>query len=166
MGRQQGCGFQASIVVATLLLPLAGGCDLLGLSNPTPGAVAARFGKVWVRHLKDKHDREATILVGFTLADSKGYPVAADGELSVELKWRIGATEWIASGEGDVAARSFRKAEGKPVRDGAWYVEPWSIYTIGSRYPGPAQHGYDASLKFKTAEGETLTFGRYLNITR
>ena len=134
--------------------------------NPTPGAEPVAFKKVWVRHQKDRYDREADIVVGFTLVDNKNKPVAADGKLDVELEWDAAMHTWTATGKVDVRANSFRAAENKPVADGSWYVEPWSINTIGPQYPGPSRGGYTARVSFVTAGGRKLTWSRWVNPIR
>jgi hypothetical protein len=145
---------------------LSSGCDLASAGNPTPGAKAVAIGDVWVRHLNNEYDREATALVGFTLEDAKRARIAADGELAVELKWQQGMMEYTARGKGPVAARKFTAAKGKPVRDGSLYVEPWSIYLIGANYPGPSKSGYDVTLTFTTKEGEKLAWHQWTSPTR
>jgi hypothetical protein len=148
--------------VATLL---SSGC-MPGGGNPTPGAKAVSIGKAWVRHVKDSYDREATAVVGFTLEDSKHQPIAADGDLAVELKWQEGVMEYTAKGKAEVDASRFHKAQGKPVRDGTWYTEPWSIYLIGQQYPGPSRNGYAVTLTFTSKEGEKLAWRQWASPTR
>lgn len=147
-------------------LPLFSACRLATASNPTPGAKPTDIGQVWVRHLEDKHGREATAQVGFTLEDSRRQAIAADGEIAVELKWQQGMMEYIARGKSPVPASGFRPAKGKPVRDGTLYSEPWSIYLIGAQYPGPSQHGYDVTLTFTSKDGHTLSWRRWASPTR
>jgi len=53
-----------------LISPLFAGCDGLG-GNPTHGAELSHIGDVWVRHLTDDYDREATALVGKSLNFSR-----------------------------------------------------------------------------------------------
>ena len=156
----------AIVCFFALALPLSSGCELAAAGNPTPGAKPVGIGDVWVRHLKDKYDREATALVGFTLEDSKHQPIAADGDLTVELKWQQGMMEYTARGKTPVRAQGFLKAEGKPVRDGSWYSEPWSIYLIGAQYPGPSENGYDVALTFTSKEGQKLTWHQWASPTR
>jgi len=145
---------------------LSSGCDLVVAGNPTPGAKPADIAEVWVRHEKDKYDREATAVVGFTLEDGEHAAIAADGNLTVELKWQQGMMEYTARGKAPILARSFERAKAKPVREGTLYSEPLSIYLIGPNYPGPSKTGYDASVTFRTTAGEELTWHQWVAPTR
>jgi len=153
-------------VCAVLALSLSSGCQLASAGNPTPGAKPVSIGDVWVRHVKDEYDREATAVVGLTLEDAKHAAIAASGDIAVELKWQQGMMEYTARGKGPVRANGFQPAKGKPVRDGTLYSEPWSINLIGAQYPGPSKNGYDVTLTFMSSEGEKLTWHQWASPTR
>lgn len=158
-GRRPPC--IALLALATALSVLGAGCDLMR-GNPTPGAEAVDFGKGWLRHKKDSYDRDAYVVIGFTLIDRERKAIAADGKLEVELEWSAASHDWKLRGSTDVSASDFHAAAGKPVEDGTWYVEPWSAYMIGSGTPGASEDGYYATFTFTTAEGKRLQYYRWL----
>ena len=149
---------------AVFLLCTLMGCDLI--DRPPTDTQPVRFESVWVRHRKDKYDREASALIGFSLRDAQGRPVAAAGTLKVELKWTAASHVRIAKGETEVRARDFHRANSKPVAEGTWYAEPWGIYLLGGDYPGPSKSGYQVSLRFTTADRKTLMWGQRLSVSR
>ena len=156
-GRRRLC----SAVVAAACAVLAGACTD-ARTNPTPGAVPFAFGKAWLRHIQDKYDRDANVVVGFTLVDRAQNPVAANGKLDVELKWSVGLLEWTLEGEVDIDAASFVPAEDRPVADGTWSIEPWTAYLIGPSSPGASQDGYETTLTFTTEDGRSFQYYRWL----